>query len=132
MCFYQLENKTARILHVGLGGGKSLAIPPMETGGIVVEMTDPEKAAFAAAMATEEVKGWIDGGMLIITEKEEEPPPPEAGEGEGETGTRRDPEAPPPTDPSLPEAPPSPSLPQHEPPPEVPEHVRRGRRSRDE
>jgi len=121
MCTFQLENKAARILHIGLGGGKILTIPPT-VGGITVEMSDPEKAKFEIAIATEEVKSWIDGGVLVVTEKVEEPPPPEAGDG----GTRLG---------GLPstEPPPEEPRPEVEPPPEIPEHVRRGRRGgRDE
>lgn len=125
MCTMQLENKTARILHIGLTGGKALAIPPMETGGIIVEMSDPEKAAFDIAVASEEVQSWITGGALIVTEIAD-PPPPEAGDArEGIGDPLRPPTEPPPEPPTEP--------PPVEPPPEVPEHVRRGKRSsRDE
>jgi hypothetical protein len=79
----QLENKTARILHISMGDGATITIPPTE-GGIVVELSDAEKAAFDANVATEEVQEWITGGVLVITEKVPEPPPPDPPLREGE------------------------------------------------
>jgi hypothetical protein len=66
----KLENKTARILHISLGGGKNVAVPPAE-GGIKVKFSDSEKEAFDKNVATPEVQGWIDAGDLVIEELEE-------------------------------------------------------------
>lgn len=73
----KLENKTARILHVSLGGGRNVAIPPTE-GGIKVKMSDSEKESFDLNVATETVQEWIDSGDLIISEGEAEPPADDA------------------------------------------------------
>lgn len=64
----KLENKTARILHVSLGGGKSVPVPPVE-GGITLKLTDSEKEDFDANLATETVQEWIAAGDLVVTEK---------------------------------------------------------------
>jgi len=61
----KLENKSARMLHISIGGAKQLAIPPVE-GGIKVKLNDAEKAAFDANVATETVQGWITAGELVV------------------------------------------------------------------
>jgi hypothetical protein len=127
MCFYKFENKSARILHLSVGDGQTLAIPPSE-GGITLEIEDSQKPALQANIATPAVQAWINDGQLTITEVEEEPPPPEAGlEGKFGQPLVKDGAAEPPQDVFTPDAPPPP-----EPPPEIPEHVRRGKRSRDD
>jgi len=69
-----LQNKSARILHISLGGGAVVTVPPVEGGGgIAVTMTDTEKAAFDRNVATAVVQAWITAGDLVITEA----PPPE-------------------------------------------------------
>lgn len=68
----KLENKTARILHISLGGGRNVAIPPT-VGGIKVKMSDSEKEAFDLNVATETVQEWISSDALVITEVEAEP-----------------------------------------------------------
>jgi hypothetical protein len=131
MANLRLENKTARILHISTGGGATLAIPPVE-GGITVQMSDSEKAAFDANVATDEVQSWITGGVLVITDMEgtTDPPPPPP---EGETGGTRRQE--PPTgegDAPRQDVFPDGAYTPPEPPPEVPEHVRGRKRSRDD
>jgi hypothetical protein len=79
MAEVKLENKSARILHVSLGGGGSLAIPPQE-GGITVTMDEAEKEAFDKNVATDAVQEWIAAGELIISDATPgvepiEPPP---------------------------------------------------------
>ena len=68
----KLENKTARILMIGLGGGESLAIPPTE-GGIEVSFDDGEQERFDKALATPAVKAWTEAGELVVTAEASEP-----------------------------------------------------------
>lgn len=82
MCFYKFENKSARILHISVGDGQTLAIPPVE-GGITLEIEDSQKPALQANIATPAVQAWITDGQLTITEVEEAPPPDPEVEGEG-------------------------------------------------
>lgn len=63
----KLENKSARILCIGLGGGESLAIPPSE-GGIEVSFDDAEQERFDKALATPAVKAWIEAEELVVSE----------------------------------------------------------------
>jgi hypothetical protein len=83
----KLENKSARILHISMGGGETLAVPPSE-GGIVVRFAEGAEAeAFAKNIATQTVQEWIDSGELVITEAPDEPevdPEPAADGGEAE------------------------------------------------
>jgi hypothetical protein len=75
----KLENTTAHIMHISMGGGQTLAIPPTE-GGIMVMFTDAEKVVFDANVATPAVQEWVTAGDLIITEtpiNEVDPPPVE-------------------------------------------------------
>lgn len=85
----KLENKTAKILHVSLGGGKNVAIPPTE-GGITVKFSEREKEAFDKNVATDEVQSWIAAGDLTVedlpddeeaAEEEDLEPEPEEEEG---------------------------------------------------
>ena len=105
MCFYRFENKSARILHISLGDGQTLAIPPTE-GGVTHEVSDAAKPLFQANIATPAVQAWIDDGQLTITEIEETPPdPPPEGEGTRRTGLPGVPDAPAPDAPDAPSPP---------------------------
>lgn len=87
MASVKLENKSARILIIGLSGGASLTVPPTDPttgiGAITVEMTDDDRARFDAAIATTAVKEWVDAGELVVTDEAE----PEAKD-EPEAGTK--------------------------------------------
>lgn len=75
----QFENKSARILHIGLGGSEFITIPPREEGGgTTVTVDDAEKERLDKALATPTVKQWIDDGELVMTEGAAEPPPEDA------------------------------------------------------
>lgn len=72
MATIKLENKSARILMVGIGGGECVTIPPTE-GGIEVSFDDAEQERFDKAVATPAVKEWIDAGELVVSVGEAEP-----------------------------------------------------------
>lgn len=72
----KLENKTARILHISMGGGKNIAIPPTE-GGITAKLSEAEKEAFDKNVATDEVQSWIAAGDLVVEDLPEEDEEPE-------------------------------------------------------
>ena len=71
----KLENKSARILHISLGGGRNVPVPPSEKGPMTVKLSDSEKEAFDINVATETVQEWITAGDLVITDAEPEPEP---------------------------------------------------------
>lgn len=75
----KIENKSARILHISLGGGQVVTVPPT-VGGVTVTFTDTEQAAFDKNVATPKVQEWIEVGDLVITPGEPEKPPPEPEE----------------------------------------------------
>ena len=75
----KLENKSARILHINLGDGGIVTVPPSDPatgGGITVELDDAEQDRFDKAIATPAVKEWIDAGELVITDDGPTEPPP--------------------------------------------------------
>lgn len=72
---FKLENKSARILHINLGGGNIITVPPTE-GGITVKLDDAEATQFDKAIALAEVQAWVEANELIITDAEPEPEPP--------------------------------------------------------
>lgn len=124
MCFYKFENKSARILHISVGEGQTLAIPPSESG-VTLEIEDSQKPALQANIATPAVQAWIDDGQLIITEVEDpNAPPPEQPLRQGDDQQPSESR----TQDVLIEEPPR----EAEPPPEIPEHVRGRKRNRDE
>lgn len=102
MCFYKFENKSARILHIGVGEGQTLAIPPTE-GGVTIEVQDADKPAFQANIQTPAVQAWINDGQLTITEVEEAPPP-DPPVRQGDEPLRKGDDQPP-TEPPPPESP---------------------------
>jgi hypothetical protein len=92
MCFYKFENKSARILHISVGDGQTLAIPPSESG-VTLEIEDSQKPALQANIATPAVQAWIDDGQLTITRSRtrtrRRPSSPEAAEGDRAAGCVR-------------------------------------------
>ena len=79
MASVKLDNKSARILMVGLGGGESLTVPPTDpttgVGGITVKFTDDEKERFDKAIATPAVQEWIEAEELVISDGPADPEP---------------------------------------------------------
>lgn len=77
MATIKIENKSARILMIGLGGGVCVSVPPSE-GGIEVSFDDAEQEQFDKAVATPAVKAWIEAGELVVgaggAEAEAKPP----------------------------------------------------------
>lgn len=69
-----IENTSARILMINLGGGQVCTVPPTE-GGITVTFDDAEQALFDKAIATPAVAAWIESGELVITPAESETEP---------------------------------------------------------
>lgn len=73
----KLENKTARILHIGLGGGAAVTVPPTDpstgSGGVVLQMDDTERERFDRAVATPAVQEWVEAEELVITEEADPP-----------------------------------------------------------
>lgn len=86
----KLENRTARIISISLGGGDFVTVPPIDPPAPVeiTLATDADKARLERALATPIVKAWIEAGELVV--------------GGGGAGT---PTTPPPTPPSTYEPP---------------------------
>jgi hypothetical protein len=83
----RLANTTAHVKHISLGGGASIAVPPVEGGGVDLAFeTDAERESFARALDTATVKKWIESGELVVvggavrkptpTPSDAPPPPP--------------------------------------------------------
>lgn len=68
----KLENKSARILLISLGGGDVVTVPPSDPttgqGAVVLTMDDDEKARFDKAVATPAVQEWVDAEELVISD----------------------------------------------------------------
>ncbi len=62
----KLENKSARILHISLGDGQFVTIPPTESGGVEITFTDDEQTRFDKNLATATVQEWIEAGLLVV------------------------------------------------------------------
>lgn len=89
MASVKLENKSARILHIGLGGAESIAVPPTEGGITVTFASDSEQARFDAAVATPAVQEWVEAGELVI-ESADPPEPPELPEADDDDADEDD------------------------------------------
>lgn len=78
----KLENKSARILLISLGGGGVVTVPPSDPttgqGAVTLTMTDDEKVRFDTAVATPAVQEWIDAEELVISDAPDAPTPPSA------------------------------------------------------
>lgn len=74
MASVRLENKSARILLIGLGGAESISVPPAEGGIVVTFSSGAEQERFARAVATPAVQEWIDSGELVLTDPERRSP----------------------------------------------------------
>lgn len=63
----RLENRSAHMKYITLGGGQSIAVPPQEQGGVDISFeTDAEAAAFKRALETPTVCEWIASGELVV------------------------------------------------------------------
>lgn len=68
----KLENKSARILLISLGGGEVVTVPPSDPttgqGAVVLQMDDAEKERFDKALATPAVQEWVDAEELVVSD----------------------------------------------------------------
>ena len=65
----RLENRSAHLKYITIGGGQSIAVPPQEQGGIDLTFdSEAELAAFKRALETQTVRDWIASGELVVVQ----------------------------------------------------------------
>lgn len=64
----KLENRTARLLHISVGRGDFVTVPPLDPPGPVelTLATDADKARLDKALATPIIQAWIAAGELVV------------------------------------------------------------------
>lgn len=62
-----VHNKSARLKHVNLGGGRVVSIAPTETPTAINFDSDEEAQRFTEAINAPAVKKWIDAGELELS-----------------------------------------------------------------
>lgn len=62
------SNTTAHVIHVSIGQGAFVTVPPTVGNALVlVALTPTEQTGLTAALETVAVKAWIDAGELVVT-----------------------------------------------------------------
>lgn len=70
-----LKNATARLLHVGVGGGVFATIPPtVGEASVTLALLTKEKQGWDKALLTPTVAAWTAAGQLVVVPPPEPPP----------------------------------------------------------
>lgn len=83
----KLENKSARVLHIGLGDGQTLSVPPTE-GGVEFTLTDEEQKLLDKNLETPAVQALIEAGELVVGGGGDKTAPKAEDKSEGKHGRK--------------------------------------------